>query len=299
MEIYPSTGSGGLGPIIGHFLEQHPAAPAAASIGVAGPVHLGRTDAVNLPWPVDAVELTVSLGIERVAVLNDLEANAWGVPALGAGDLHVLAGGEPLQGGTVALISAGTGLGEAFVSYEGGRPRVHTSEGGHADFAPQTPIQEELRAALLGDDEHVSYEDVCSGRGLVAIYGFLRGRAGHEDANPADAAAIAGSALAGDDPEAAEALDLMVSIYGAAAGNLALTVRADGGVYLGGGIPPKILPALESRDGGFIEAFRAKGRLRPTMERIPVTVILNELTALLGAARHAFEATADQAGPRT
>ena len=295
MEVYPSTDADGLPPLLADFLRSHPADVGAASFGVAGPVHEGRTETVNLAWPVDAGELARALGVERVAVINDLEANAWGLPALGAADLHVLAKGEPVAGGPVALISAGTGLGEAFVTYDRQGPQVHSSEGGHADFAPQTPLQEDLRNALAGDDEHVSYEDVCSGRGLVAIYGFLRRRAGHEDDEPAEAATIASAAVSGENPEAAEALDLMVGIYGAAAGNLALTVRASGGVYLGGGIPPKILPVLDSKSGGFLEAFRAKGRLRPTMERVPVTVILNELTALAGAARHAF---ASLSGPR-
>ncbi len=290
MEVYSSADADGLPPLVAAFLKAHPADLAAATIGVAGPVREGRTDAVNLAWPVDAGELGASLGIEHVAVINDLEANAWGVPALGEDDLHVLAKGDPLPGGSIALASAGTGLGMAYVTYEDGVASAHSSEGGHADFAPRTALQDELRDALAGEDDHVSYEDVCSGRGLVAIHGFLRRRAGQEDAAPADPAAITAAALAGTEPEAAQALDLMVAIYGAAAGNLALTVQAGAGVYLGGGIPPKILPALESSSGGFLEAFRSKGRLRPTMERIPVSVILNELTALTGAARHAFTA---------
>jgi glucokinase len=292
LEVYPSAKAEGLLPLVGEFLQSHPAEPVAATIGVAGPVRNGRTDAVNLPWPVDAAELGESLGLEHVAVINDLEANAWGVSALGEDDLHVLSAGEPLEAGSIALASAGTGLGMAFVTYEDCGPCVHSSEGGHADFAPQSPLQDELREAVSGEDDHVSYEDVCSGRGLVAIYGFLRRRAGHEDEEPAEAAMITRSALSGENPEAVGALDLMVAIYGAAAGNLALTVRASGGVYLGGGIPPKILPALESGSGGFLEAFRSKGRLRPTMEKVPVSVILNELTALSGAARHAFAAQA-------
>ncbi len=296
MEIVSSADADGLTSLVASFLKAHPAKPVAATFGVAGPVRDGRTETVNLPWPVDARELGEALGAGPVNVINDLEANAWGVPGLGADDLHVLAKGEPVTGAATALISAGTGLGEAFVTYDDRGPHVHSSEGGHADFAPQTPLQAELRDAVAGDDEHVSYEDVCSGRGLISIYGFLRRRAGHEDDEPAEAAAIAGAALSGDDPEAVEALELMVAIYGAAAGNLALTVRASGGVYLGGGIPPKILPMLESSSGGFLEAFRSKGRLRPTMERVPVTVVLNEMTALIGAARHAFSALVEARG---
>jgi glucokinase len=294
IEVFSSADADGLTPLVDAFLKANPAEPVAATIGVAGPVRQGHTDAVNLAWPVDAAELSSSLGIGRVAVINDLEANAWGIPALGDDDLHVLAQGEPLPGGAIALASAGTGLGMAFVTFEDGRPSVHPSEGGHADFAPRSPLQEELREALVDEEEHVSYEDVCSGSGLVAIYGFLRGRAGHEDDEPAEAATITRTALSGENPEAVAALDLMVAIYGAAAGNLALTVRANGGVYLGGGIPPKILPALESSSGGFLEAFRAKGRLRPSMEKVPVSVILNELAALIGAARHAFAAVSSE-----
>lgn len=287
IEIVPSQEADGLEPIVKRFLEQHPAEPVAASFGVAGPVHNGRTDAVNLAWPVDAAELREALGIEAVAVINDLEANGWGIPSLRPDDLHVLASGEPVAGGSIALISAGTGLGEAFVTYENGEARVHSSEGGHVDFAPRTPLQDELRRALAGDDEHVSYEDVCSGRGLISVHEFLCRRSG-DASGELDAEAITKAALAHEDGHAAEALELMIAIYGAAAGNLALTVRAAGGVYLGGGIPPKILPALDS--GSFLGAFRAKGRLRPMVERVPVTVILNELTALIGAARHAFTA---------
>lgn len=287
LEVWPSADADGLPSVVAAFLEAHPAEVSAATVGVAGPVRDGRTEAVNLAWPVEAAELGEALDLQRVALINDLEANAWGIPALASEDLHAIATGEPEPEGSIALISAGTGLGQAFVTYEDGEPRVHSSEGGHADFAPQNALQAELHAALAGEDEHVSCEDVCSGRGLVAIHGFLRERAGHA-VEGVDAAAITRAALAADDPEAVQALDLMVAVYGAAAGNLALTVRASGGVYLGGGIPPKILPALESSSGGFLEAFRAKGRLRPTMERIPVTVILNELTALHGAALHAF-----------
>jgi len=287
--------------IVEAFRAKHSGDPVAATVGVAGPVEDGRTEAVNLAWPVDARELAEALGLPEagVSVINDLEANAWGIPWLGREDLVALNEAAGEEGGNLALISAGTGLGEAFVTRGPRGQEVHASEGGHADFAPRTELESELRAHLARDGEHVSYERVCSGMGLLNIYEFLRHRSSDpepewltEERRGDEAAAITHAGLERRDPVASEALDVMVSIYGAQAGNLALTVMATGGVYLGGGIAPNILPRL--REGGFVRAFTAKGRLSDLVERIPVRVILNELTALLGAARHA-EAT--RAGP--
>jgi glucokinase len=298
LELYRSAEHGGLAEIAGAFAAAHPGEPVAATVGVAGPVREGRTEAVNLAWPVDARELATALVVpaDRVTVINDLVANGWGIEALGPGDLASLNGGSREAAGNVALISAGTGLGEAFISRGSEGTEVHASEGGHADFAPRGPLESELRDWLGRDGEHVSYERVCSGMGLVNIYGFLRSRASQPEpswlaerlAQGDEAAAIGGAGLERRDPTASEALDLMVSIYGAQAGNLALTVMATGGAYLGGGIAPKILPRL--REGGFMRAFTAKGRMAKLLERIPVEVILNEQTALLGAARHAMRA---------
>ncbi|MGH2990571.1 MAG: glucokinase [Solirubrobacterales bacterium] len=295
LEIYPSADHDGLPEIVEAFRAAHPGEVARASFGVAGPVADGRTEAVNLAWPVDAAELAgaLALGDDRVAVINDLEANAWGLAALGADDVAPLNDADPPDGGNVALISAGTGLGEAFVTPgAGGREEVHASEGGHADFAPRDALEAELREWLAGEDAHVSYERVCSGIGILNVYGFLRERSAAPEPEwlakeraRSGAAAITQAGLERRDDVASETLDRIVSIYGAEAGNLALTVMATGGVYLGGGIAPHILPRL--REGGFIRAFTAKGRLSELVERIPVRVILNELTALLGAARHA------------
>jgi glucokinase len=301
LEIYPSAGHGSLNSIVDAFRADHPGEPDAATVGVAGPVLDGRTEAVNLEWPVDARELAGALGLRErdVTVINDMEANAWGITALADDDVVALhdTPGEPR--GTVAVISAGTGLGEGFASWGESGLRAHASEGGHVDFAPRSDLEAELREWLARDGEHVSYERVCSGMGILNIYGFLRKRSSEaepewlaKDRAAHGAVAITHAGLERRDRVASEALDLMVSVYGAQAGNLALTVKATGGVYLGGGIAPEILPRL--REGGFMRAFIDKGRLSELLERIPVRVILNELTALLGAARHARTGRADR-----
>jgi glucokinase len=293
LEIYPSTEHGGLVEIVETFRSAHPADPVAATIGVAGPVEDGRTEAVNLVWPVDARELADAIGPGcRVSVINDMEASAWGIGWLGADDVMALNDASAEEGGNVALVSAGTGLGEGFVTHGARGEQAHASEGGHADFAPRTGLESELLEWLAREGGHVSYERVCSGIGLVNVYAFLRARSDDREPDWLEKAraehggtAITRAGLDRRDPIASDALDVMVSIYGAQAGNFALTVMATGGVYLGGGIAPKILPRL--KEGGFMRAFTTKGRLTEVLGRIPVMVILNELTALLGAARHA------------
>lgn len=294
LEIYPSGEHGSLVEIVELYRRAHPAEIAAASVGVAGPVSNGRTEAVNLAWPVDARELAsaIDLPAGSAAVINDMEANAWGIPALADDDLVALVAGEPEPHGNIVLVSAGTGLGHAFATWCDGELRAHPSEGGHVDFAPRTELEAELRAWVARDGEHVSIERVCSGVGLLNTYGFLRERSGEpepdwlrKDRDARGATAITDTGLERRDPVAAQALDLFVSMYGAQTGNMALAVMATGGVYLGGGIAPKILPRL--REGAFVRAFTDKGRLSEVVERIPVWVIRNELTALLGAARHA------------
>lgn len=297
LETYASDEFPNLEAIVGEFLARHPADLAATTIGVAGPVRSQRTDAVNLHWSVDAIKLAGALELdqESVAVINDLEAGAWGIETLAPPDLTSLNDVVSSEGaGTIALISAGTGLGQAFVTRSPSGAQVHPSEGSHVEFAARSDLEADLHGWLARRDGHISYEDVCSGIGLVNIYAFLRERSAepeptwltesreHGDA----AAAISMAALDRSDPVADEALDTMVGIYGAQAGNLALTVLADSGVYLGGGIPPKILPRL--RGGAFIAAFTDKGRFSAMMRRIPVHVVLNEHLGLLGAARHAL-----------
>jgi glucokinase len=269
------------------------ATPTAASFGVAGTIRNGHTKGVNLEWSVDAGRLRKLLGRIKVGLINDLEANAYGIASLGPEDIAVLNEGNQHARGNLALISAGTGLGQAGLYWDGKRHRPFATEGGHADFAPRDELELSLQRYLRTTYGHVSYERVCSGMGLVNIHDFLRESRGEyehprvleELDGPDPAAAIGRAALAGTSETCARALDLFVSVYGSQAGNLALTLMATGGVYLGGGIAPKVLPKLA--DGAFMRSFADKGRFAQVLERIPVRVILNDKAALLGAARHA------------
>lgn len=267
-----------------------------ACFGVAGPVENRRVETTNLPWDVDAAGLERQLGFQTVALLNDLEANAYGLPLLGENQLITLqhAGpGRPAPRANQAIISAGTGLGEAGLYWDGDEHRPFPSEGGHTDFAPRTETQDDLLRWLRARYGRVSYERVVCGPGLVNLYEFFRERAGGDEP-PAlrdemtsgdPAGAISRWALEGRSAVCDQALTLMVEVFGAEAGNLALKMLALGGIYIGGGIAPKILPRLQ--DGRFIEAFRDKGRLRPLVENVPVRIVLESETAFLGAARRA------------
>jgi glucokinase len=269
----------------------------AAGFGVAGPVRDGRCEATNLPWVVDAALLAVQLALSRVALVNDLFANALGLSELSGEDFAVVNAGTPDHEGTAALISAGTGLGEAYLVRHGARLEPRASEGGHASFAPRNPFEIDLLRHLHRTHSHVSFERVLSGPGLAALYAFERSRSGENEpewlsaeiAAAGDASpAVTAAALAGKDPVAARALEHFVSIYGGEAGNLALKVFATGGVYVGGGIAPRILPRL--LDGTFFGAFCDKGRFAALLARIPIRVVTNERCALLGAARAGAEA---------
>ena len=270
------------------------ARPRHATIGVAGPVTGGRSRIVNLRWPVDARQLGRHLDTDDVRVINDLEATAWGIRELPPRKLADLTPGVRSRPGNAALIAAGTGLGTALLPWDGTRWRPHASEGGHQGFAPRDDVEVDLLRFLRRRHGRVSLERALSGPALSALYEFFAGRArgcGFREARRRLAAAddpnaeVARRALAGEDETADKALGLFVSIYGAAAGDLALVAKATGGIYVGGGIAPRILPRL--KDGAFVRAFRDKGRLTPLVERIPVRVILEPRTALLGAARHA------------
>ncbi|NLF02503.1 MAG: glucokinase [Anaerolineales bacterium] len=265
-------------------------------LGVAGPVMGGQASITNLSWDIGERELAASLGVP-VTLLNDLLAIASAVPYLEADHLCTLNQGQPVAGGAMAVIAPGTGLGEAFLVWDGAAYRAYPSEGGHSDFAPNTPLEADLWRYLHDRYGHVSVERVCSGLGLPNIYDFLRdsGQA-EEPAWLAEQMAQAEDRTpvivnAGLDAGAScllcvRTVQVFVSILGAEAGNLALQTVATGGVYLGGGIPPRILSAL--RDGGFLNAFRSKGRLTDLARQIPVHVILNPGVALLGAAHHAL-----------
>jgi glucokinase len=290
---FPSREHASLESVLHKFLAANPHPISTATFGIAGPVRRGRCDATNLPWVVDAVLVARDLGLKRVGLINDLEANAWGIALLEPKDFAVLNEGTPDPEGNAAILSAGTGLGQAGLYWDGTLHRPFASEGGHGDFAPRNDLEMDLLRYLLKQHQRVSYERTVSGPGLQNIYRFLRdtGR-GEEPAWLAErmrqgdpGAVISRAALAGESDLCLQALDLFVALYGAEAGNLALKMMATGGVYLGGGIAPKILPRLQ--DPIFLNAFVAKGRLKPLMQAMPVRVILNDKTALLGAARHA------------
>jgi len=290
---YPSREAGRLEQIVSQFIREHGLAAEQACFGIAGPIRQGRVRTPNLPWSVTADDLARTLGLAEVQLINDLAANACGIDLLGPEDFEVLNRGEADPTGTLAVISAGTGLGEAFACWDGSTHQPFASEGGHADFAPRNELEAELLLYLRAEHGRVSTERVVSGPGLRNIYRFLHD-ACRQPETPAIAeamrrgdpsAVIAGAGLAGECPLCGETLDLFVSLFGAEAGNLALRVLATGGVYLGGGIAPKIIERLKGP--GFMQAFTAKGRLSPLLEAMPVRVILNEQTALLGAGRYA------------
>lgn len=293
-EVYPSRIHQGLEEILQAFLTEHRQPVEAAAFGIAGPVKDGRVQTPNLPWNVDSRSVAECLGLRSAGLLNDLEANAHGIAVLEPGHFVTLYEGDPEASGNRALIAAGTGLGEAGLIAEGNQYRPYASEAGHADFAPRSEIEVALLRHLWQFHDHVSYERLLSGPGLHNIYQFLRDtRRAEEPASLAEEIArrdpprvIAEHALAGDSPICALAMDMLVSIYGAEAGNLALRAVATGGLYLGGGIAPQILPKL--RDPAFLKAFRAKGRLSNFLDAVPVRVIINDQTALLGAARVAL-----------
>ncbi|HSB71071.1 MAG TPA: glucokinase [Candidatus Methylomirabilis sp.] len=282
-----------LGAVLERFLSSRHAPVERACFGVAGPVRHGRCEATNLPWVVDARDVARQLGFPQVGLINDLEASAHGIALLEAKDFCVLNEGAQDAPGNAAIIAAGTGLGEAGLLWDGARLRPFATEGGHASFAPRTPLEIGLLRYLLPQFQHVSFERVLSGPGLLNIYRFLRDTGpGDEPAWLAEemgrrdpAAVIAETALQGRNGLCNQALELFVGIYGAEAGNLALKVMATGGVLVGGGIAPKILPKLRERT--FLDAFSGKGRMKSLLLRMPVRVILNEKTALLGAARFA------------
>jgi glucokinase len=290
LAIYPSRRHAGLEEIVAAFLAEQPAEVDCACFDVAGPVRNGRVKTTNLPWIVDARQVADNIGLPSVELVNDLAATAYGIAELTTADLETLNSGDPSVGGNLAVIAAGTGLGEAGLIWDGKRYHALATEGSHSDFGPRSPLQVDLLTDLARDS-HVSYEDVCSGIGLLTLYRFLRERSHMRE--PAwlagairggdAAAAISSAGLTGADPVSAQALDLMVSIYGAEAGNLALRLLATGGIYIGGGIAPHILPKLRERS--FLDSLTAKGRFRTTLEQIPVHVILNDRAGLLGAAR--------------
>ncbi len=268
----------------------------AACFDVAGPVIDGRAHLTNLPWVVEAAVLKDKLGLKRVSLLNDLKAVGYAIPHLLPEDLHGINAGTKDPTGAIAVIAPGTGLGEAFLVWDGAKYVASASEGGHGDFGPCDAIQAEMWGFLAKRFGHVAYERVCSGSGLPNIYDFLR-----DSGRVAESAELtAALAKAKDrtppimqaamrdapDPLCAATLDIFVRVLAAETGNLALKVMATGGVYLAGGIPPRILPRLD--DGAFMQAFANKGRLSDVLQRMPVQVVMNR-AALIGAAQYGLD----------
>lgn len=292
---FPSRDYVGLETIVTEFVRQiaergHHAAIKAACFGVAGPVTNGECVATNLPWVVSARNLARVLQLNHVALLNDLEITAHGVSELKPDEMVTLNEGVHVKA-NAGLIAAGTGLGVACLFWDGAKMIPSASEGGHVDFAPQSRLEIGLLEYLMQQHDHVSVERIVSGMGIPVIYDFLKS-INYASENPAVVArlqaqdkniVISQAALSGECELCARTLDMFTAIYGATAGNLALTLKALGGIYVGGGIAPKIISKL--RDGTFMGAFLAKGRFTSLLASIPVRVIMNDKTALLGAAR--------------
>lgn len=263
---------------------------AAACFGIAGPVNGRRARTTNLPWEIDADALAAHLKLGQVSLLNDFEAVGYGIDVLEHADLLTLQSGQPRTHAARAVLGAGTGLGVALLVYEDDHYRVLPSEAGHTGFTPTDSLQLELLRWLMQREDPPCLEHVLSGQGLINLFDFL---CNYQHAAPGEAleralaqgdpaAAISTAALGGSDPLAVQALDLFCTIYGSVAGNLALIALAHGGIYIAGGIAPKIVTCL--RNGGFLRAFNHKGKMRTLVQQIPVHIVLNEQVGLLGAA---------------
>lgn len=301
---YASRDHAGLRDVVGAFVARpevraHAGGIAAACFAVAGPVDSGRAQLTNLPWRIDEEELQRELAFRQVRVVNDFAAAGLGIELLGEDDFLTLQAGARLEGAPRVVLGAGTGLGVAMLERVNGRYEVRASEAGHGDFAPVDALQDALLAYLRGELGRVSSERVVSGPGLPRILRFLAdsgagvpGSALKEALGHADPAeAITEFALTARDPLAEQALEVFVSAYGAFAGNMALIALARGGVFVAGGIAPKISTKLAG--GGFMRAFTAKGRFRKLLETIPVQVVMNERVGLYGALAEAARAASE------
>ena len=295
---FPSAQYPSLEEIVSEFLKQAGLKVDRASFGVAGPVVHGKSTITNLPWILDEVKIKEAFGLTAAYLLNDLVSIANAVPALDAEDFYTLKEGETIEGGAIAVIAPGTGLGEAYLTWDGQQYRPHGSEGGHTDFGPRNALEIGLLQYMLERKHRISYERICSGMGISNIYAYLKDT-GHAE----EPGWLAEEIKAADDPVpviintaldesrhcdlCTLTLNTFISILGAEAGNMGLKMLATGGVYLGGGIPPRILDAL--KDGRFVEAFQDKGRLSHLLVNMPVHVILNPRSALLGAAAYGWQ----------
>ena len=293
VKSFPSQGYASLEDILRKFLGDKAYQLSGASLGIAGPIIEDHAQVTNLSWEVNALAVSQVIGGKPVTLLNDLHAIASAIPYLTPKDLEILIPGEPVPHGALGVIAPGTGLGEGFLVWDGQRYRAYPSEGGHSSFGPQTPLQLELLNYMDTIFEHVSYERVCSGIGIRNLYRFLRdGKGmsepgwlkdellGAEDPVPI----IAQAALADKAEICTYTMELFVSILGSEAGNLALKVLATGGIYLGGGIPRRILPLLKTDQFRF--AFTDKGRFAKMLCEVPVYVITHPHAGVFGAACH-------------
>lgn len=281
---------------ISAFIEECPAASdiERACFGIAGPIRDGRCETTNLPWVIDSRELASRLGLPSVPLLNDLEAAAWGLDVLGPNGVRTLHAGTEAVGNR-ALLAPGTGLGEAAMFWDGERHHAIATEGGHADFGPADEQQVALWRFMTRRHGHVSWERIASGPGLVSLYEFLLDQNGSErpgwldEADEQRQAAAAITSRAHDErwPLCRQTVDLFFALLGAEAGNLALKTMARGGVYIAGGIVPKLLTEL--MESSFLEAFTSKGRFRPLLESMPVRVVVDDRVALWGAAACALQ----------
>jgi glucokinase len=296
----PSTDYDGIVPLARAFLDAHGLAVEYACFDVAGPVADGRAKLTNLPWVLEEAALARALGVKAVWLLNDLVATATAVPNLGAADIVTLNAGKPAAGGTIAVIAPGTGLGEAFLTWDGNRYRAYASEGGHTDFGPATPDEAALYLYVHERFGHVSYERVCSGIGMVNLYAFHRDRRKviesssiaarlAEAPEHEQARVIIDGALEPrtPDPLCVAALESFVAILGSETANLMLKTLSTGGVYIAGGIPARILPMLQA--GRFLARMQDKGRMTDVVAQMPVHVVTATQVALLGAASHGLE----------
>ena len=298
---FPSKRYSGLEPVLQEFLAVDKHSIDSACFGIAGPVVDGKVKTPNLPWMVDSSGLSHSLKLDSVGLLNDLEATAYGIFTLENEEFHTLNEGIMRHSGNKALIAAGTGLGQAILYDDGCHFRPLASEGGHGDFAPRNDLEIELLRYLIGRFRHVSYERVLSGPGLFNIYRFFKENRGLEEpewlterlsTGDDPNAVITKAALANEAEICVKMLDLFVSLYGAEAGNLALRAKSVRGLYVGGGIAPKILDKL--KDGTFMRSFVDKGRYADLLAAIPVQVVLNDQAALRGAAYYAAFLSGEQ-----
>ena len=294
-ESYPSTHFHNLESIIALFLSKFPISPRFACFGMPGPVHNGVCRLTNLTWETRESSLKKRFRFTQAKLINDLTATSFAIPLLAKNELHALNRGSGQKDGNLAILAPGTGFGQGLVIHEQGVYIPVPSEGGHVDFGPNNEQEIELLRYLKKKYGHVSLERIVTGQGLAEIYAFFTGRrkdkedrrilAEMKNADPA--MVISRAAINEEAASCKAALHMFVSIFGAAAGNLALVGMTKGGVYLGGGIPPKILPKL--KDGTFFSSFTDKGRFKGLLENIPIHVILNDKAALMGAASRAFK----------